>query len=361
MRRLLGLLPALALLLSLAGCRGLTPPQHRETLCPQGYQLLSEADRLLYDEVVEALLTGEPRRYAPRDGVTPEQLTRINALAMADHPEIFWCDGYLTAGDETAVTYFEPRMRVAAEMLNEQRARVEAAADAVAQAARVYATEYDRAVFIHDFLVSQTEYSDRLGENGAYDIRGALLYQSGVCAGYAKAFQYICHRAGIECYYVTGTARGESHGWNVARLDGVYTLIDVTFDDPSVDGDGGYLSHCYFGPDPRALAGERMADGLYARLECEKNDYFTKNGLAAAELDDIFETVAASAAQSLSSGAGMFEFSVPAAERLLGSGTLTRLLRRVNQLAGQTLCRTDRYGYGMIDELDVLRIYPVAA
>lgn len=49
-----------------------------------------------------------------------------------------------------------------------------------------------------------------------------------VCEGYAKAFQYLCDLAGIDCYTVTGTLEGREHMWNLVPLDGQNYLVDVT-------------------------------------------------------------------------------------------------------------------------------------
>ena len=51
-----------------------------------------------------------------------------------------------------------------------------------------------------------------------------------VCAGYARAFEYLCHLGGIECYRVTGSMGGP-HAWNVVVLDGVSYHADVTMAD----------------------------------------------------------------------------------------------------------------------------------
>ena len=57
-----------------------------------------------------------------------------------------------------------------------------------------------------------------------------------MCAGYAKAYQLILNRMGIECGYITGNAVNDMvsgpHAWNYVRLDGNYYQVDVTWDDP---------------------------------------------------------------------------------------------------------------------------------
>lgn len=57
-----------------------------------------------------------------------------------------------------------------------------------------------------------------------------------VCEGYAKAFQYLCDLADIECYTVTGDmtveqvggTESERHMWNIVTLGDVNYLVDVT-------------------------------------------------------------------------------------------------------------------------------------
>lgn len=64
----------------------------------------------------------------------------------------------------------------------------------------------------------------------------ALVNGRTVCAGYARAFQYLMQQLGVPCYYCTGYA-GENHAWNIVRLDDGYYNVDTTWDDT---GDGTY-------------------------------------------------------------------------------------------------------------------------
>lgn len=58
----------------------------------------------------------------------------------------------------------------------------------------------------------------------------ALVYGRTVCAGYARALQYLLQQFDIPCYYVTGYA-GENHAWNIVKLDDGYYNVDSTWDD----------------------------------------------------------------------------------------------------------------------------------
>ena len=57
-----------------------------------------------------------------------------------------------------------------------------------------------------------------------------------VCDGYAYAFQKIMKHLHIPCRFVVGRSGKIGHGWNMVKLEGKWYHIDVTFDDPIVNG-----------------------------------------------------------------------------------------------------------------------------
>ncbi len=75
----------------------------------------------------------------------------------------------------------------------------------------------------------------------------ALNGQSGengpVCEGYAKAFKILCDQLDIPCVLITGDATNSlgqtgAHMWNAVKMkDGKWYGVDVTWNDPVVQGD----------------------------------------------------------------------------------------------------------------------------
>ena len=93
------------------------------------------------------------------------------------------------------------------------------------------APDYGRIKSVYEYLIDTVEYNAGAPDNQC--VQSALLNHQSVCAGYAKAFQYICHRMGYFCTYVTGSIRGGGdHAWNIVRIDGNYYHVDVTWGDP---------------------------------------------------------------------------------------------------------------------------------
>jgi len=70
----------------------------------------------------------------------------------------------------------------------------------------------------------------------AFNAPGVMLLGTGVCSSYAPAFKLMADLAGVTSVTVTGTvSTGGSHAWNKAVLDGVWRVIDTTWDDNPYD------------------------------------------------------------------------------------------------------------------------------
>lgn len=110
---------------------------------------------------------------------------------------------------------------------------------------------YEKIKYVHDMLVNSIEYDSN--KQNIHNIYGALVDKKVVCEGYAKAFKYLMDELDIECILVSGVAtnssgKEESHMWNYVRLNNEWYGVDVTWDDPIIDG-GTYknnLRHNYF-------------------------------------------------------------------------------------------------------------------
>ncbi len=94
----------------------------------------------------------------------------------------------------------------------------------------VAAYDYD-ALAARDTLAPPAEY------RRAWAPAGVLLDGRGVCESYAEAFQMLATAAGLESMVVTGVADGTGHAWNKVRVDGVWRVVDPTWNDGDVPDD----------------------------------------------------------------------------------------------------------------------------
>ncbi|MDE5950842.1 MAG: hypothetical protein K2H12_04590 [Acetatifactor sp.] len=88
--------------------------------------------------------------------------------------------------------------------------------------------DYEREKYVHNRLLELVEYQS--GAPMSQSAYSALVNGKTVCAGYARAFQYLMQQLGIPCYYCTGYS-GENHAWNIIYLYGEYYNVDLTWDD----------------------------------------------------------------------------------------------------------------------------------
>ena len=112
--------------------------------------------------------------------------------------------------------------------LEEAKAAFEGAAGTIVSQAQALGSVAEKETYVHDALMQLVEYDlDAPMNQSAYS---ALVGGRSVCAGYARAFQYLMQLLDIPCYYCTGFA-GEDHAWNIVKIDDVYHNVDVTWDD----------------------------------------------------------------------------------------------------------------------------------
>lgn len=171
-----------------------------------------------------------------------------------DHPDYFWLNGgyrytyYPIPGNLNYVDKIQISLTIIDyenKYINNNYDKVTNIAKTVANNAKKQTTLYKRIKYIHDYLATNIKYGYVKADLSRYDIAGCLLNKRCVCQGYALTFSYICRLANIEAIVIQGTTkRGERHFWNYVKIDNVWYLVDVTFDDPG-DNEPGVASDNY--------------------------------------------------------------------------------------------------------------------
>ena len=108
--------------------------------------------------------------------------------------------------------------------------------------------------FTYSFEKGKTQLKSRSASGGDNQLSAAPSVQNpvnyawdsagGICEDYADTFNVMCARMGIPCIGISGWGGGGNHAWNLVYIDGKWTHVDVTFDDPV--GGGDILRHDYF-------------------------------------------------------------------------------------------------------------------
>lgn len=73
--------------------------------------------------------------------------------------------------------------------------------------------------------------SDNYGSsNMKYTCYAAAVDNSAVCQGYALLVYRLLNDAGVGCRMLAGNTSNGQHGWNIARVNGLYYNLDTTWD-----------------------------------------------------------------------------------------------------------------------------------
>ena len=104
-------------------------------------------------------------------------------------------------------------------------------------------SNYKKVKYLHNWIIDNMEYDTSSEKEDTRNIYGALKNRVIVCEGYAKLFKYILDKMQIPCVIVSGEAtnsvgKTELHAWNYVFIDNKWYAVDVTWDDPLIEGGG---------------------------------------------------------------------------------------------------------------------------
>lgn len=142
-------------------------------------------------------------------------------------------------------------------------------------------SEYDMALWLHDWTLDQLEYDHSLNWCSA---ESGLTRHQGTCESYQRIYSKLLDAAGI----ANGRITGNGHTWNAVKIDGKWCQMDLTWDDTSDNWYGGLdQRHLYFGLTDELMAiahsdhtANYQKDDYAYRSTDLSNNYFVRNGKA---------------------------------------------------------------------------------
>lgn len=219
--------------------------------------------------------------------VNADDVDKIVNIITWEHPDLFWISGYdMSYNDYEADITFGIIDDYSMEDITRMSDELEAEVERLANEASVYESDYEKALYVHDAIIESTEYDEENAKHneGAHlwgTAYGTLIQHKSVCQGYSEAYKLVMDRLGIECGVCGGTAKDESHAWNYIKLDDKYYWVDLTWDDPFLNGESGFLTHVYFLFDDSLMYQNRTIDDDVKFVpKCDSMDmnYYVLNG-----------------------------------------------------------------------------------
>lgn len=170
--------------------------------------------------------------------VTPAELKTVIDVYTRDYTGHFWFNkrygysGYLNSENTEIITKIYMYCYADREETALAKQKYDSAADKLIAGITPDMPEFERELILHDRLADHIAYEDG---NRVHDAYGALVNGKAVCEGYAKAFQYLLQKVGIQSFMATGIGNGDLHAWNIVRIDSKYYNVDLTWDDVKSD------------------------------------------------------------------------------------------------------------------------------
>lgn len=240
------------------------------------YQMLSENQQSVYRQIY-ANAQNLTEKFAPEKTVSASDVKTAFEAVIGDHPEMFWLETgysskYLANGQCVEI---DLKYNSTADDLESAKQRFDAAAQNLIAGAASLDSNYEKEKYVHDALASAVAYDLTADMNqSAYS---ALVNGKSVCAGYARAYQYLLQQLGIPCYYCTGYSGG-NHAWNIVKLEDGYYNVDVTWDDAAA------IRYDYFNKTDADFASTHVRQNLSVYLPaCNGTAYRQENTTGAAD------------------------------------------------------------------------------
>ena len=232
--------------LLLCGCTGggilnIKKPKYQEVNVDEAifenkfyYEQLSEDGQLIYRELYQGVQ--DYKKEITIHGTDGEFAGTLLQYIVYDFPEIFWLEGSCTTVVyENTHTVLEPIYNHTSEERDVMQVEIEEAADEILAQIPSENSDYEKIKAVYEILINEVAYVEGAEEN--QNIYSSLVKKASVCAGYARAIQYLLNKLDIYCIYVVGTADGESHAWNIVNCNGNMYNVDATWGDPLFKGE----------------------------------------------------------------------------------------------------------------------------
>ena len=104
-------------------------------------------------------------------------------------------------------------------------------------------SDFNKISKIYKYIVDNINYDhnyqakDNARNYTHYSCYSAAVLHSTVCEGFALLFYRCMLQLGVDARLISGKGNGESHGWNIVKLGGVYYNLDSTWDSGQRESD----------------------------------------------------------------------------------------------------------------------------
>ncbi len=206
------------------------------------YEAMSEISVAITDTVSDSNSYLTEEKFIPMEVKDKDIFVALTAYKY-DNSGAFWLKQSFTS------SYFNGGVNIrlcsyySSEELIEKKEEFDKKVAEIIKPIKSNASEYERELYIHNYLINNCEYDNAAadliyndihsGSDESFTAYGALINGRAVCQGYSDAMSYLLSCVGIENTEISGTSGGENHTWNAVKINDDWYYLDVTWDDQS--------------------------------------------------------------------------------------------------------------------------------
>lgn len=275
-------------------------------MLPYHYSKLSDTGKSVYLQLRKAALNHE-KSFTYKKSLDQDLVTNLVDIIFYEDSLAFNVKGvsYVVYSNKTE---FDISYSFNQESAEKMMKKMDAVAQKVVSKFDEDTSTYSKILYIHDYIIDHTVYDETF--NSAHSAYGSMIVGKSVCEGYARAFGYICSKAGIKTVNVVGKATAddghtENHMWNRVYLKKQWYDIDLTWDDPVMP----YIenkSYKYFLPGSAVFAKSHKPCDTSLSYPKATDDtsmnYYTKKKLVAEDNNSAYSLLASQIAKASKKG-----------------------------------------------------------
>ena len=202
------------------------------------YDRLTGSGQTLYVEILSIMQTMSEN--VPVSTTSDEAIDLVFDYVCADHPELFYVDGYrytnYTIDNTITKISFSGNYIYTQDEVAKKQTQINNAVNKCLAGAPSSEDDYYAIKYVYEYLIQNVEYDLNATDN--QNICSVFIEGKSVCNGYAKAMQLLLNKLGIKSTLVTGTvdtkkSKDVRHAWNLVLCNGTYYYVDVTWGDSS--------------------------------------------------------------------------------------------------------------------------------
>lgn len=197
------------------------------------YEQLSDTEKAVYTAMYRGISAHEEEVRFP-ESINMAAYDKLYTLMLNQESELF-CMARMY---HMTRKMYSAQISYAADAdeYREMKYELETAAENILSAIPEDADDFEKALYIHDYIVDNCVYAHEETERDS-TAYGCLVEGRARCEGYSHAFDYLAKALGMQSVLITGESDdGEPHAWNQVEIDGEWYNLDVTWDDYEESG-----------------------------------------------------------------------------------------------------------------------------